>query len=123
MTNEAEEQTTTHIAAVTVLGTGVLGSQIADQTIYSGFDVVEYDINEEALTAAKKRFARLAATYKEQARGAADAALKRITWQTDLGRAVVAASVGCLVHSRRMDIFVVKKLPLTKRTSPVFRKG
>ena len=127
MTNEAGEQTTTHIAAVTVLGTGVLGSQIAYQTIYSGFDVVEYDINEEALTAAKKRFARLAATYKEQAKGAADgkadAPLKRITWQTDLGRAVVAAGVGCLVHSQRMDIFVVKNLPLTKRTSPVFRKG
>ena len=82
----------THIAAVTVLGTGVLGSQIAYQIAYSGFDVVAYSINEQNLAAAKKRFARLAATYKEQVKGAAegkaDATLKRITLQTDLGRAV-----------------------------------
>ena len=87
----------THIAAVTVLGTGVLGSQIAYQTAYSRLDVVAYDINEKALTAAKKRFTRLAATYKEQIKGAAegraDAALKRITLQTDLGRAVAEADL------------------------------
>lgn len=87
----------THIAAVTVLGTGVLGSQIAYQTAYSGLDVVAYNINEKALTAAKKRFTRLAATYKGQIKGAAegkaDAALKRITLQTDLGRAVAEADL------------------------------
>lgn len=87
----------THIAAVTVLGTGVLGSQIAYQTAYSRLNVVAYDINEKALTAAKKRFTRLAATYKEQIKGAAegraDAALKRITLQTDLGRAVAEADL------------------------------
>lgn len=87
----------THIAAVTVLGTGVLGSQIAYQTAYSRLDVVAYDINEKALTVAKKRFTRLAATYKEQIKGAAegraDAALKRITLQTDLGRAVAEADL------------------------------
>ena len=87
----------THIAAVTVLGTGVLGSQIAYQTAYSRLDVVAYDINEKALTAAKQRFTRLAATYKEQIKGAAegraDAALKRITLQTDLGRAVAEADL------------------------------
>ena len=87
----------THISAVTVLGTGVLGSQIAYQIAYSGFDVVAYDINEDVLSAAKKRFAGLAATYKEQVKGAADgkadAALKRITWHTDLGRAVARADL------------------------------
>jgi 3-hydroxyacyl-CoA dehydrogenase len=87
----------THIAAVTILGTGVLGSQIVYQTAYSGLDVVAYDINEKALTAAKKRFIRLVATYKEQIKGAAegkaDAALKRITLQTDLGRAVAEADL------------------------------
>jgi 3-hydroxyacyl-CoA dehydrogenase, NAD binding domain len=70
-TTDKRDSTTTHIAAVTVLGTGVLGSQIAYQTAYSGFDVVAYDINDEALTAAKKRFAGLAAAYKQQVRGAA----------------------------------------------------
>jgi 3-hydroxyacyl-CoA dehydrogenase len=95
-TNDEEEPTTIQIATVTVLGTGVLGSQIAYQIAYSGFDVVAYDINDEALTAAKKRFARLAATYKEVkigTDGKADAALQRITWQTDLGRAVANADL------------------------------
>ena len=97
MTNEAEKQTMTHIATVTVLGTGVLGAQIAYQAAYSGFDVVAYDINETALAAARKRFVKLAATYEEQVKGAAggkaDAALKRITLQMDLGRAVAAADL------------------------------
>ena len=87
----------THIATVTVLGTGVLGSQIAYQIAYSGFDVVAYDVNEQALAAAKKRFATLAATYKDEVKGAADgkadAALKRITLQMDVGRAVANADL------------------------------
>ena len=37
----------TDIASVTVLGTGVLGSQIAYQSAYSGFDVTAYDISDE----------------------------------------------------------------------------
>ena len=66
MTNEAEEQTMTDIATVTVLGAGVLGAQIAYQAAFSGFDVVAYDVNETALAAARKRFVKLAATYEEQ---------------------------------------------------------
>jgi len=97
VTNEAEEHTMTRIATVTILGTGVLGAQIAYQAAYSGFDVVAYDINETALAAARKRFVKLAATYEEQVKGAAggkaDAALKRITLQMDLGRAVAAADL------------------------------
>ena len=38
---------TTRIEKVVVLGTGVLGSQIAYQTAYSGFDVTAYDISDE----------------------------------------------------------------------------
>ena len=48
---------------VAVLGTGVLGSQIAFQTAYSGFDVVAYDISEEALEQARARLAALVETY------------------------------------------------------------
>jgi len=85
------------ISKVTVLGTGILGSQIAYQTAYSGFNVVAYDINEQAITAARKRFAGLAATYKEEVKGAADgkadAALVRISYETDLGRAVADADL------------------------------
>ena len=42
----------TALRNITVLGTGVLGSQIAYQTAYRGFDVVAYDIDDAALEAA-----------------------------------------------------------------------
>ncbi len=50
------------ITTVAVLGTGVLGSQIAFQTAYNGFPVIAYDIDDAALDAAKERFQRLVAT-------------------------------------------------------------
>ncbi|MFF2371698.1 3-hydroxyacyl-CoA dehydrogenase [Agromyces sp. NPDC058110] len=88
----------TAIANVTVLGTGVLGSQIAYQTAFSGFDVVAYDISDDALEAAKERFAGLARTYvAERVAGAddasVDAALARITLSADLGEAVANADL------------------------------
>ena len=44
------------IKNVTVLGAGVLGAQIALVTAKQGFNVVTWDINDEALPAASKRF-------------------------------------------------------------------
>jgi 3-hydroxybutyryl-CoA dehydrogenase len=38
------------IKTVAVLGAGVLGSQIAFQTAFHGFDVIAYDVSSEALT-------------------------------------------------------------------------
>ena len=85
------------INKVTVLGIGVLGSQIAYQTAYCDFDVVAYDIGEEALRLAEERVVNLTATYKEHVKGASidktDAALKRITYQMDLGLAVAQADL------------------------------
>lgn len=82
------------IKTVAVLGTGVLGSQIAFQTAYSGFDVIAYDIDDKALEAAKDRFQRLVATYKAEvpgaARGKADETLSRLTLTTDLAEAAKA---------------------------------
>ena len=49
------------ITTVAVLGTGVLGSQIAFQTAYNGFPVIAYDIDDAALDAAKERFSSAAA--------------------------------------------------------------
>ncbi|HQX35421.1 MAG TPA: 3-hydroxyacyl-CoA dehydrogenase [Microbacteriaceae bacterium] len=60
----------TNIRTVTVLGTGVLGSQIAFQAAYSGFEVTAYDINAEALEGARERFALLAETYIAEVEGA-----------------------------------------------------
>ncbi|QEO14903.1 3-hydroxyacyl-CoA dehydrogenase [Agromyces intestinalis] len=77
---------------ITVLGTGVLGSQIAYQTAFSGYDVVAYDIDDAALDAARERFAKLAVTYSQQVAGAAggkaDDALARIRYSADLTDAV-----------------------------------
>ena len=61
---------TTNINNVTVLGTGVLGSQIAYQTAYSGFEVTAYDISDEIVKTARERFAALAARYEREVEGA-----------------------------------------------------
>jgi len=49
----------TRLSNITVLGTGVLGSQIAFQTAFSGFEVVAWDVDDAALEAAKVRFRKL----------------------------------------------------------------
>ncbi len=44
----------TDIKNVTVAGSGVLGSQIAYQSAYSGKNVTIYDISDDAVAKAKK---------------------------------------------------------------------
>src|SRR5690554_3818372 len=82
------------IKNVTVAGTGVLGSQIAFQTAFMGFEVSSYDINDEALEKAKERFRTLQKRYVEDNYGSqeeVDAAYGRISLFTDLGKAVANA--------------------------------
>ena len=86
------------IRKVTVLGTGVLGSQIAFQTAYSGLAVTAYDISDDILEQARERFAGLAETYKAEgvpgaAEGKADEALARITYSSDLAEAAGQADL------------------------------
>jgi 3-hydroxyacyl-CoA dehydrogenase len=87
----------TSIRNVAVLGAGVLGSQIAFQSAFKGFPVVSYDINDDALKAAKKRYDTLVATYEEEVPdakdGAAVAALDRLTLTSDLAEAVKDADL------------------------------
>ncbi|GAA1789351.1 3-hydroxyacyl-CoA dehydrogenase [Agromyces lapidis] len=88
----------TAVQHVTVLGTGVLGSQIAYQTAFSGLEVVAYDLDETALAAARQRFEKLAATYVEEgvtgaADGGAQAALARVSYSADLAAAVANADL------------------------------
>lgn len=83
---------------ITVLGTGVLGSQIAFQTAFHGFDVVAYDIDQPALDRASERFQGLAARYEaDDVDGAADggaaAAIQRIRLSADLADAVSSADL------------------------------
>ncbi len=87
-----------NITHVTVLGTGVLGTQIAFQTAYSGFQVTAYDISSDAIEAAKKRFDALVTTYKDDgvagaAEGKADEALTRVRFSSDLADAVADADL------------------------------
>ncbi|WP_378740212.1 3-hydroxyacyl-CoA dehydrogenase [Nocardia brasiliensis] len=85
------------IRKVTVLGTGVLGSQIAFQTAFSGFDVTAYDINDDALSAARDRFTKLVAIYRDEVDGAGDGkaekAAEAITLTTDLAAAAKDADL------------------------------
>ena len=51
---------------IAVAGSGVLGSQIAFQIAYQGFDVVVYDINEKALASGKEKIESLAEVYSQE---------------------------------------------------------
>jgi len=98
----------TAINRVTVLGTGVLGSQIAYQTAYSGFDVTAYDISDEILESAKGRLAALAARYEQEVDGAAggraQAALSRVAYSADLAQAVHDADMIIEAVPERLDL-------------------
>ena len=85
------------ITKVTVLGTGVLGSQIAYQSAFKGCTVTAYDINDDVLATARKRFATLSETYAREVPdakdGANEAALTRLTLTSDLAAAVSDADL------------------------------
>lgn len=88
---------TNSVKTVTVLGTGVLGSQIAFQSAFKGFTVTAYDINDEVLEAAKARFEKLAETYANEVLDARDGkareTLGRLTLTSDLKAAVADADL------------------------------
>ncbi|MCX6500500.1 MAG: 3-hydroxyacyl-CoA dehydrogenase [Arthrobacter sp.] len=86
------------IKTLTVLGTGVLGSQIAYQAAFHGFAVTAYDIDDDALEKARARFARLAGIYQTAnvagaSEGKAAAALENLRLTTDLAGAVAEADL------------------------------
>ena len=99
---------TIHINNVTVLGTGVLGSQIAYQSAYSGFAITAYDLSDETLNAGRKRFADLAARYEREVEGAAggraQAALARIKYTSSLADAVRDADLVIESAPERLEV-------------------
>ncbi|MBO2535283.1 3-hydroxyacyl-CoA dehydrogenase [Rummeliibacillus suwonensis] len=80
---------------ITVAGSGVLGSQIAFQTAFHGYNVSVYDINDAALEKAKERLTILKDTYanyfKDEEKAAA--ALERFTFSSSLKEAVKDADL------------------------------
>lgn len=89
--------TTGSIQRVTVLGTGVLGAQIAFQSAYCGKQVTAYDISEAALDKARDTFDGLVTTYTKEVPGAADgkaqATRDGLTLTADLAAAVAEADL------------------------------
>lgn len=85
-----------HDKNITIAGSGVLGSQIAFQTAFKGFNVSVYDINDEALERAKDRIINLKTYYKEDI-GATEedlnTAYARISFHSDLSAAVAKADL------------------------------
>lgn len=80
---------------ITVAGSGVLGSQIAFQSAFHGFQVSVYDINETAIVKAKERLLKLQDVYADYFKDEenAKAALSRITYSTSLQEAVKDADL------------------------------
>lgn len=99
---------TTRIDKIAVLGTGVLGSQIAYQTAYSGFDVTAYDISDEILEEARTAFEELATRYEQEVEGASDgsarAALARIRYSSRLDDAVRDVDLVIESAPERLDL-------------------
>lgn len=85
------------IDRVTVLGTGVLGSQIIMQAAYHGKRVVAYDVSEAALAALPARWEWIAQGYRRDLPDFTEErfadALGRITTTTDLAGAVEQADL------------------------------
>lgn len=95
------------IKTVTVCGSGVLGSQIAYQTAFHGFNVRVYDLNDEALEKGRAAVEKLQGRYQqdlqatpEQTRAAAD----RISFSTDLAAAVKGADLVIEAIPENIDI-------------------
>ncbi|WP_292010331.1 3-hydroxyacyl-CoA dehydrogenase [Chryseobacterium sp.] len=81
---------------VTVAGSGVLGYQIAFQTAFHGFNVTVYDINDEVLEKAKKKFEILSKSYQEDLNATQeqlDVAFKNLSYDSDLASAVKDADL------------------------------
>lgn len=81
---------------IVVAGGGTLGSQIAYQTAFSGFDVTLYDINAGAISAAKRRMTTWDQAYAHEVHATPEqiqATNARLTYETDLGVAVTDADL------------------------------
>ncbi|WP_025132989.1 3-hydroxyacyl-CoA dehydrogenase [Leucobacter sp. PH1c] len=93
---------------LTVLGTGVLGSQIIFQAAYSGKQVVAYDLNDEILAKLAARWEYLKPLYLRDLPDATpeklDAAVARIRTSSDLADALSDADLVIEAVPERLDI-------------------
>lgn len=97
------------IKNVTVLGGGVLGSQIAWQTAFKGFNVIIYDISEESLEKSKKfhkGFSEYFKNYKNATEKDIDKTFSNIQYTTNLEEAIKNAD---LISESVPEVFEIKK--------------
>jgi 3-hydroxybutyryl-CoA dehydrogenase len=84
------------IKKVTVAGAGTLGSQIAWQTAFMGFEVCVYDAFEKGLERGKQfhqEYARLFRATRGVSQADIDQTINRLTYTTDLAKAVEDADL------------------------------
>jgi 3-hydroxybutyryl-CoA dehydrogenase len=95
-------------SSVTVLGAGVLGSQIAFQTASHGVAVTVYDVSDEAVAVGRRRLDAVVEQYVgdagEAQRGSATEAASGIAFATDLGEAVAHAGLVIEAVPERLDL-------------------
>lgn len=92
---------------ITIAGGGVLGSQIAFQTASGGFNVSLYDINDDALAAAKDRIEKIKPKFKEEMdvfEEEANTIADCISYYSDLGEATSDADLVIEVVPENPDI-------------------
>lgn len=98
----------TTISNVTVLGTGVLGSQIVMQAAYAGKNVVAYDIKQELLDKLPERWEWMRGHYSNDLEDYTaekfDDSVARITTSTDLAEAVSDADVVIEAVPENLDL-------------------
>jgi len=84
------------ISNVTIAGAGTLGSQIAWQTAFNGFNVTVFDAFEKGLEASKmnhQRYAELFLISRGASQDEIDQAITRLSYTTDLAEAVKDADI------------------------------
>ncbi|WP_119080536.1 3-hydroxyacyl-CoA dehydrogenase [Chitinophaga alhagiae] len=85
-----------NIKNVTVAGSGVLGSQIAFQCAFHGYQVTVYDISDEILEKAKTSFQQLGENFRRDlgaTQQQVEAAVQRLAYSSDLPTAVKDADL------------------------------
>ena len=95
------------IKNITVAGGGTLGSQIAWQIAFRGFDVIVYDAFDKGLEASKnfhKQFAELFRSTRGASKEEIDQTLRRLSYTTDLAEAVKNADLISESVPENMDI-------------------
>ena len=95
------------IRNVTIVGAGVLGSQIAWQTAFNGFNVTVYDVFEKGIEASKefhKKFAEIFINQRGASQKQIDDANSRLNYTTDLAEAVKDADLTSESIPENLDV-------------------